>query len=360
VIGILDKYVTREFLKVFFGTFFLLTGVGIISKVMEQIQRLMDYSGPAIEILRYLGYILPYIMMIVAAPSLMFAVSFTVSQFSKNKELNVMQAAGRSLKRFLIPFILFSFSFSVFLFFFNEYLAYPSFLKSFNQIQVIVDNKHYTRKRNNFDFQGKSGNRFYHAGEYHVQSNTIISFYMIETDSNLRTRRTIEAEVVHPAPGNWVIENGIETLFNTDGTLASRKKFKELNENFEEGPDYFQKVALDFEEMSIFELQKEIELRKKKGDQYLGHLVELYWHYSFPFVCFFIVFIAGIMGSMVRKGAMSLSIALSTLITLVYYLLMFLGKAFAVKGVLPPMFGAWFANITFTLLSIILLYRFKN
>jgi lipopolysaccharide export LptBFGC system permease protein LptF len=65
------------------------------------------------------------------------------------------------------------------------------------------------------------------------------------------------------------------------------------------------------------------------------------------------------MGSQAKKGAMSLSIAISTSITLIYYLLMYVGKSLAVNETFHPVFGAWFANIIFTLLSIYLYRRFR-
>jgi len=106
---ILDRYIFFEFFRSFLGTLLLLTGIGVISKVMERLSVLIAYDGPFGDIIKYVYLNIPYIITIVGPTALMFAISFTIANFSKKKELAVIMTSGRSFRRILAPIIFFRF-----------------------------------------------------------------------------------------------------------------------------------------------------------------------------------------------------------------------------------------------------------
>jgi len=358
MIKLLDRYIFSEFLKYFSGSLILLTGIGIISKIMERLSVLIDYNGPFIEIIKFIYLNIPYIITIVGPTSLMFAISFTISNFSKKKELAVIMCSGRSFQRILSPIILFAFMYSIFSFFLTEYVSYPWFLKSFDHYYEVLIHQNFSRKSTRSNYHARINNNYIYIGNYNSDFNLITSINIVEI-KNLNPAFIIKAKYAIVIPKRWILIEGTITEFNSDHSFKSQDSFKSRFINIAEGRNFLITHATTFEEKSIFQLYKEITDKKNHGENYRKHLVELYWHYSVPFVSLFIVMIAGIMGSQVKKGAMSLSIAISTGITLVYYLLMYVGKSLAVNETFHPIFGAWFANIIFTLLSIYLYRKFR-
>jgi len=358
MINILDRYIFKEFFKNFIGGLLLLMGIGIISKIMERLAVLMAYTGPFIEILKFIYLNIPYILTIVGPTALMFAISFTISNFSKKKELAVIMSSGRSFRRILSPIILFAFLYSIFSFFLTEYVSYPWFLKSFDHYIEVLVHKNFKRDSVRSNYHAKIDDRFLYIGSYSENFNIVRSLNVVEFEKS-RPRSIIESKIAVVVPNMWILIDVTETTFNPDHTFKDQKTFNTKLLDISEGKEFLKTHAHTFEEKSIFQLLRDIDERKRHGEKFRKHLVELYWHYSVPFVSLFIVMIAGILGSQVKKGAMSLSIGISTMITLVYYFLMYVGKSLAVNETFHPVFGAWFANIIFTLLSVYLYRKFR-
>ncbi len=353
---ILDRYFFNEFLKYFTGALTLLVGVAMISKVMERLNVFLEYHGPVWEIFHYLSLLLPYFITIVGAPALMFAISFNVAYFAHNKELIVAMAAGRSFNRIMLPIFIFTFVFSVGFFYFNELVSYPNYYKSFFKLQELRGIANYGKIAHRFDYHARIGDNFIHAGKFEPKGNMVVFFHMLERKNN-RISGIIESQFAIIIPNQWILINGKETTFDENGNFVKTERFRAQHLPMKEGPEAFGRLRQDFEEMNVYDIQREIQNKKTLGINYREHEVELYWHYSFPFVCFFIVFIASYFGSKVKKGAMSSSIGISTAFTLIYYMIMFFGKSLAVRGILSPQVGAWLANILFTILSLFLFYR---
>jgi lipopolysaccharide export system permease protein len=355
---LLDKYIFNEFFRVFIGAVLLLTGIGLISKIMERLKTLIAYEGPFADILHYLWLNLPYIVTIVGPTALMFSISYTIANFSRKKELAVIMTSGRSFRRILSPVIIFAFVYSIGSFFLTEYISYPWVLKSYDHLNDVLKNKSSSRTSTRSNYHARIHDKFIYIGRYYEEYNLISSINIIEYKNNF-PESIIDAKFALVIPNNWIIINGTKTVFDADHNFIEQRNFSTLRQAIPEGKDFLTTHAHTFEEMSIFQVYKELMERKNHGRKYRKHLVEYYWHYSLPFVSLFIVLIAGILGSQVKKGAMSLSISVSTMTTLVYYLLMYIGKSLAVSGALTPFIGAWFANIVFTILSIFLFSKYR-
>lgn len=356
--GILDRYVFFEFFKSFIGALALLLGIGIISKIMERLSILMSYDGPFFEILRYLFLNVPYTVTIIAPTALMFSISFTIANFSRKKELAVIMTSGRSFRRILTPVIVFTFFYSIFSFFLTEYVSYPWYLRSFDHLYDVLMHHNDYRSTTRSNYHTKINNRFLYIDRYDEKYNIIYHLNVVEFSHNSPSS-IINSRFAIIVPKMWILLDGDKIMLNPDHSFKKRTYFKMTTLNIKENYEFLKNHWSSFEEKSVFQLQKEMDLRKKHGEDYRKYLVEYYWHYSIPFVSLFIVMIAGIMGSGVKKGAVSLSIGISTFITLLYYLLMYTGKSLAVNGTFHPLFGAWFANLIFALLSVYMYNRYK-
>jgi len=360
---ILDKYFLREFLKILFGTLILLTGIGIISKIMETLQLVLKYKGSSTLIWQYYLYNIPNIFSMVLTPALMFAISFTVAKFSNSFELMVIYSAGRSFKRIMRPIILFTFLFSVFLLFFNEYLAFPLNYQAFNKLN-IMRGRTVENYRNNIitNVNYRAQNRYYQLGYFNpIDHRPIQNLHVVELQNNSNNiKRIIEAESAIVVPHKWELFKANISLFNTSGHFIEKKYSEKTTINLPESIIYFMEPEKNLEEMTIFDLPTFIDRAKKRGESPLVYQVELAWHYSFPFVSFFVVLVGGIIGSQMKKGAMASSIGLSILVTLIYFIIMYFGKSLGNTGILPPYLAGWLANIFFTIISLFLIIKYNK
>ena len=116
---LIDKYIFSEFFKTFLGTLILLTGIMIISQVMDNLRNFINSKQPPYHIVLFLVFNSPKMIVAVIPPALMFSVCFVVGQFNVNKELVSIMAAGTSFYRATMTIFLTGFIMSIMVFFFR-------------------------------------------------------------------------------------------------------------------------------------------------------------------------------------------------------------------------------------------------
>lgn len=358
--SILDRYFLSTFLKFFFGAVIMLGGIAFVAKVMETLRIVMEFQGDSSHVIKYYLLNIPLVISVITAPALLFAVSFTVSTFSRNHELTVIMAAGRSFSRVMTPVVIFTFFVSVFLFVFNEYVMYPSNFQSYHELDIIRgrDPSYHLRGRQNVEM--RAGNRFYYMAHFWPKDNSVVGLHLVELNQRGDIKTILEAEdgFIRKA-GKWDLKDGSFTFFDARGNFQRQEFFAETTVNLPEGPDYFQRARKDFEETNIFDLLEYMKHFRAAGEDYVKYQVEYYWHISYPLVCFFTVIIGGIVGAHMKRGAIAAALGLSTIVTIAYYLIMFFGKSLGNNGTLPPLLAAWLANIVFFFISAIMIWRFR-
>ena len=149
-------------------------------------------------------------------------------------------------------------------------------------------------------------------------------------------------------------------MFDSLGQYRKQVEVKKETLKVAEDKKYFWNMPKSLDETNIFDLWQYIQVKSLRGESIVEYEVELYWHFSFPLVCFFVVLIGGIVGSQVQKGAMASSIAISTGCTIGYFIIMYFGKSLGNNGTLPPLIAGWLANIVFFFISMFMLIRYHK
>ena len=124
---LLDLYVARQYLQVFFLGIVSLLGVFYISTFIDLADKLFEGSATTGLLLRYFFYATPQFAYYVIPMSALVAALVTVGVMTKNSELIVMRACGISLYRAAAPLVGFALVASVALFGLQERtLAYAN------------------------------------------------------------------------------------------------------------------------------------------------------------------------------------------------------------------------------------------
>lgn len=350
---ILDRYIFKSFLKTFIGTLVLLLGVAIIVKILDSIKDFNENKAGAGLLFQYYLVITPTFVTYIVPPSLMFAVAFTIAQFNRNFEITVILAAGRSFKRLLRPIMFFSAGLSVVFFLFNEFVAYPASYKA-TDISYILRNKSSDARLRKNDHGSnltlRFDNRYYTIGQGAWYDSELLGFHLLELGPTGSITRIVEAEhaIATGLESNlWKLKQVRISRFDQNGVYVSTDSLPatemELPENMKSFRNFY--VEMDAEERSIFDSYKLYRKRKEVGGDYHIFLTETFWHAGYPLICFFIVFIGGMIGGRLKKGNAATSIAVSMMFTLAYFFLMYFGSAFGESGKLPAFIAGNLANI---------------
>jgi lipopolysaccharide export system permease protein len=156
----------------------------------------------------------------------------------------------------------------------------------------------------------------------------------------------IDAKVMYWRGKGWQAINGYERAFQ--GESESAVPFDTLRlPQLSFTPEVLTKVQKDPEEMSYRELEKFIaEVANNGGDPQRWY-VDLHLKIAFPFTSFIIVlFGAPLAAGRVRSGG-AVGVALTLMITFLYFGMIKTGQSLGQNGSLPPLLGAWLGNVIF-------------
>lgn len=327
-----------------------------VTKITESLGPIMGYEGPVSTVIYfYFLYFAVYIMLI-TAPALLFAVSVTVAQFFNSNEMSVIMSSGRSLLRVLAPVMIFSVFVTVFLFFFSEWATYPATYKA-NRIWRQFGSGYDPNYKVKEDLMVRSHNRFYTISRFVIHEKRAEGIHAIEISKNYVPVKIYDFDNASMINGIWVFYNGYLTRFHEDGSFLDRQFFAEYQSTITDPPEYFWDEGKRFEEKNIFDLRYEMKIRKARGEATKDYLIEYYNHFSFPFVAILLTVLGSLLGKYLKRGAVAISFAFTTVISVVYYLIMFFGKSLGVGGFLPTWIAGWLANIVFVAVIGYLLWR---
>jgi lipopolysaccharide export system permease protein len=143
---------------------------------------------------------------------------------------------------------------------------------------------------------------------------------------------------------SWIFSEGNIVSINPSGQTTNIQ-FKEYTYPFVEGPLELAKVPKDATEMTLKQALKAEKIYKKTGNlkEIRRIQVRIQEKFTLPFACLVFGLIGSSLGSKSNlRSSKSQGFGLSVILILIYYVMSFVFSSFGVKGILPPIFAAWF------------------
>ena len=109
------------------------------------------------------------------------------------------------------------------------------------------------------------------------------------------------------------------------------------------------------EEMSFWELKKYTRKIREEGYDSIRGVVDLNIKIAFPFISLVLTLVGIPIALRKKKGGIPFSITIAIGISFLYLLTFGLSRSLALSGALPPILGAWLANLLFLLVGISLM-----
>ena len=134
--GLLDRYISRIYVKIVGLSFFALLGLFHISTFLDRSDKIFKGQTNPAEVGRLLVYMTPQFVFYVIPIAALLSVLVTFGLLSRNSELTVMKACGISLYRASLSVIVLSLVFSVMIFLLEQRV-----LASANRRAEIIDAK---------------------------------------------------------------------------------------------------------------------------------------------------------------------------------------------------------------------------
>ncbi len=363
----LDRYVLSEFLAPLGLITLGVASLFLLVDVVDSLPRLREWKAPWHLIALYHLFHFPYVVAQVLPLGVMLASLIALGNLARGSELTAARAGGISVARLGAPILVMATLLSALLFGASELLLpktnyYARYIK-----KALIEKRDLDFDRPWKDHMAKSlsKNRNLYALNYDAHSAVARSVVMARVE-NGRVLQRIDAERLAWNQNQWEFQKGVERIFDAQGELVSERNFTEWPLDIDEKPNDFMmdegKRDEDVIALSIAELDQVIAILKNTGSDTRREQVCRQIRYSYPLACL-VLALLGISlpflfphGRRAMTGAAIGTVA-SILTAMLYLVFTQVGLSLGKNGQLPITISAWIANLVFTLIGAIALWR---
>lgn len=358
---ILDKYIIREFVKLFITIIITFIALFIVVDFFAKSRMLLSNNATITQVTSYIVYSIPWIISLTLPSAVLLSTLMTYGSFSKFNEITAMKANGISLYRISLPALIFAGIIAVFLFFFSELITPASVQKKEHIIKIDIQKRPTLGSLKQNEIWYRSENAIYNFKLFDPTKNTLHGVtinYLNMEDFTLKMR--IDAQKAQWKDGQWIFHNLLTTVFDGNSYPVLERSSEKII-NLPEKPDDFKIIQKDAEQMGYFELRKYAQKIQNDGYDITRYKADLQGKIAFPFVTVILVFI-GVFFSLrsERSGGVMQSVGMGIFIGFSYFIIHAYGISLGRSGMIYPLLGAWAANIVFIGASAYLFYKVRT
>jgi LPS export ABC transporter permease LptG/LPS export ABC transporter permease LptF len=362
---ILDEYIVREFVTMFF---LVLAGFLLLMVVFTFFDLVGDILRNRIRLSIVGDYLLnlaPSLLYQIAPLAVLIAALVEFGVLNRNSEIVAIKATGISLYRLVIPIVSIAVCLSVALFLFDQY-----YLPQANRRQEALRNvikgrppQTYLHPEQKWIFgqprPGEPARIFYYQFfDADAKEFANLSVFELDPATFSLTRRIFASRAVWNADaGSWSFENGWVRDIRGGTPMYYRDFLKTAFAEIHEPPGYFQKEDLESQEMNFGQLDHYIRDLRQSGFDTMRFRVALWDKLSYPLIAVAMAILAVPFAlSMGRRGSLT-GVAVAIGVALAFWVVRGLFEAMGNVNYLPPVMAAWSADILFGLVGGYLLLK---
>jgi LPS export ABC transporter permease LptG len=352
---ILDRYIIKEVMSFVALAASLLTIMLIVRTLFELTDMLIIEKVAWLYVVKLLVYHLPALLVLTFPMSLLASSELAIGRLSTDGEITAMRAAGISLRRIVIPFVIAALVISILSFLINDYIV-PEANRAHQNIileNVLKISPSYIRQN---VFFRDAENRYFSVNLFD-EKNMIMQDIIVYELSREKSSRMIIAKKGEWVTDTWKLENGIIYNYDEEGKITYEMTFAIMDIMVKEDLQKFFKNQRTPQEMSSKELNEQINILKQAGADTKNFEVDLHMKYSIPFSGLIFVLLGVPLGLRVKKGGKATGIIISIVLVFIYYIFVSTARSFGNGGVLDSVLAAWLPNIIFAILGIIIIFR---
>jgi lipopolysaccharide export system permease protein len=360
-VGILERYLLREYLKIFSLALSALVIVYLLVDFFEKIRRFVEYGAGALPVAAFFFFKLPRIIFEMTPLAILISTVLIISSFSRTHEITAMKAGGVSLIRVMLPLLGMGLVLGLILMMANQSFIAKSTLQSKKIRQVQIEKKPQTGYFKQQRVWLRLDSRTFLNVQLIEPSQAVmygVSFYKLSPDFSLQ--EMLEAKELRYENGLWLMVSGVRRTFDPDFAIHT-EVFERRPMILERNPEDFQNVMLREDEMTYQELEQYQERLSREGFNARRYQVEMSSRLALPFVSFIMILVgipSGLRGG--PRTGLAKGIGLCLVIAMAYWFLLSLSISLGRGGALPPVLSAWLANMTFAAVGGYLFLQIKQ
>jgi LPS export ABC transporter permease LptG/LPS export ABC transporter permease LptF len=362
---ILDEYVVREFLFMFFLVLCGFVTLMLVFTFFELIGDILRNRIPLSTVGQYLINLTPSMLYQIAPLAVLIAVLVTFGVLNRNSEIIAMKATGISIYRLVVPIVGIAAILAVSLFLFDEFYlpqanrrqeALRNIIKGRPPQTVLHPEQRWVFGQPN---PGEPGRIFYYQFFDAVhQEFANLSVFEFDPATFAITRRIFASRVFwDPDRKTWIFQNGWQRDIEGDHTKSYREFQQTTFGEIHEEPGYFTKEEKQSQEMNFGELERYISGLRQSGFDTMRLRVALWHKLANPLAAIVMAGLAIPFAlSMGKRGSLT-GIAVAIAVALAYWVADGFFSALGNVNYLPAPLAAWASLVLFGLVGGYMLLR---
>lgn len=357
---ILDRYITREFLKTYLIIFISFAVLFIVIDIIDNLPRLVR-NGATTELATiYYLLRLPYLLVLTSPVTVLLTGLFMMNSLSKHNESVAIRAAGVSITRAMLPLFGIGMLISIGVAIMGEYLLpYAEKTRSYvYNVKIKGEEPEDQMLKARIHYRGQK-NDFYYFGFFDGYKNTLRIIDLTRID--FKTKQMVEHVTATSATwdkDHWIMRD-VEIRKFRDGKQFSLKTIPMTEEKFlEVNPKDFIRITKKTLSLNFWELKDYIGRLKKLGEDTNREVTDLHMKLSFPLANLIIIFFfIPIATTNVRSKGRGWVFMLGLTVCFSFLIVIRIIQSLGYNGVIPPVIAAWAPLAIFAVIGLIFLRK---
>jgi len=355
---LLDRYVIRSFVQVYFYCIAGFISIWLIFDVSDNISTFIDEHVSLWLVVRYYATQIPQVLIILLPVSLLLSLLFALGRMSRSNEIVSMLTAGVSLPRVLSPLIgigLLTVGASMSL---NYSLAPHADLAR----KTFLSEARARPARNiqGQVFRNRTDLRTWFIQNFRLGDNTFNNLQVLQQDAkdNIVMSYVAGRANYRPQTKTWDLENVRLAYYDAAGNITKEEFRPALTiEHWSETPFRLSSANVQAEFLSFPELREYLHFNSDFPATLLAPFrTHLQYRLALPWTCLVVVCIAAPLGiGYSRRGVLS-SVAAAVILVFSMNFLVHLFLALGEGDRVPGWVAAWAPNILFAGIGLYLFY----
>ncbi len=348
MIRILDRYIGRDFLKLFALALTVLVAISILVNLFDRLHFYVEAGASAPNVVRYYVFRIPQEILQVAPIALLIASFLTVGRFKRNFELLAMQVARIHPLRAVLPIVILALAITAGLYVVQEEIA-PQANETALWFRERIQSKdvNFHRTQDQDIWYLAESNRILHIGFLETRKSELheVSLFQFSPDFVLVQR--VEADKGRWEAGHWILSGVRIHRFTGGGGDMPVTEVPEMPLHVQATPADLARVEKKVEEMSSRELRQYIGRVSRGGEDARRYVADLLAKPAMLVVNFIMALLGIVIAFRVGRQGLVIHMGMCIAAAFLYWFLFSLVLPLARNAVFPPLLLLWFPNVIF-------------
>jgi len=358
-ISVMDRYLMMQLLPPFLFGVGAFSSLGVAIGTMFDLMRRVAESGlPMMIAVKILALNLPFFIGLSFPMSMLLSTLLTYSQLSSNSELIALRSTGVSIYRLVVPALLMSLIVTGMNFVLNELVVPAANYEATVTLKRAITEETPDLPEKNIIYQ-----QFTKVDVGNGEKEDILTYWLYakEYDGEKLKALTIVdlsqpdfTQILVAESATWNMDKNTGTFFNGTSYLVAPDGSYRYIGQFSQQELYFPRAAISLSrkkrepnEMNIVEAEEYLKLLKPTGDErkIRKFIIRIQQKYSLPFACVAFALVGATMGTKPQRTSKATGFGVCVLLVFGYYLLMSVGDALGLSGVMSPYLAGWLPTL---------------